>query len=89
MINKVESSMKKLVVLFLIASLLQISCSRKNKNNFDSFFIDKTLRINYIHTGDYSEESFKAKYLFDDGPWYGRTNNLNNPYHLGDYFYEL
>ena len=81
--------MKKLVVLFLIASLLQLSCSRKNKNNFDSFFIDKTLRINYIHTGDYSEESFKAKYLFDDGPWYGRTNNLNNPYHLGDYFYEL
>lgn len=65
-----------------------ISCKHE-KSRFDSFFIDKTLRINYIHTGNNEEESFKAKYLYDDGPWYGRTNNLTNPYRLGDYYYEL
>lgn len=81
--------MKRLVILFLITSLLQISCSHKAKNDFDSFFIDKTLRINYIHTGNDIEESFKAKYIYDDGSWYGRIENLVNPYRLGDYYYEL
>ena len=81
--------MKKLVILFLTISLLQISCSRNEKNMFGSFFIDKTLRINIIHSGNDNEESVKAAYLYDDGLWYGRTKNLTNPYHLGDYFYEL
>ena len=81
--------MRRLFILFFITSLLLISCGHKAKSDFDSFFIDKTLRINYIHTGNDSEESFKAKYLYDDGPWYGRTKNLINPYYLGDYYYEL
>lgn len=81
--------MKRLVILFLMTSLFLISCRHNGKDGFDSFFIDKTLRINYLHTGNYSEESFKAKYIYDDGPWYGRINNLNNPYRLGDYYYEL
>lgn len=81
--------MKRLVILLLTTSLLQLSCSHGEKNDFDDFFIDKTLRINYIHTGNNTEESFKAKYLYDDGLWYGRTKNMTNPYHLGDYFYEL
>lgn len=80
--------MKRLVILFLMTSLFLVSCNNE-KNDFDSFFIDKTLRINYIHSGDETEESFKAKYLYDDGPWYGRTKHLINPYHLGDYYYEL
>ena len=80
--------MKRLVITLLIASLFLISCNNE-KSSFDKFFIDKTLRINYIHTGDNTEESFKAKYLYDDGPWYGRTENMINPYHLGDYYYEL
>ena len=81
--------MKRLVILLFVASVSLISCSHREKSGFDSFFIDKTLRINYLHTGNETEESFKAKYLYDDGPWYGRTKNMTNPYHLGDYFYEL
>ena len=81
--------MKRLAILFLTISLLQISCSRNEKNVFGGFFIDKTLRINYIHTGNDKEESFKAKYLYDDGLWFGRTKNMINPYRLGDYYYEL
>lgn len=80
--------MKRLVIAFLIASLFLMSCNNE-KNDFDRHFIDKTLRINYIHTGNDTDESFKAKYLYDDGPWYGRTQNMINPYHLGDYYYEL
>ena len=80
--------MKRLVISFLTMLLFLVSCNN-NKNGFDKYFIDKTLRINYIHTGNDTEESFKAKYIYDDGPWYGRTKHLTNPYHLGDYFYEL
>ena len=79
--------MKRLVISFLTLLLLT-SCNSK-KNGFDSLFIDKTLRINLIHTGNDTEESFEAKYLYDDGPWYGRTRHLINPYRLGDYYYEV
>ena len=81
--------MKKLVILLFLSSLFLISCRNDDKSDFDRFFIDKTLRINYIHTGNDIEESFTAKYLYDDGPWYGRTEHLQNPYRLGDYYYEL
>ena len=80
--------MKRLVITFVLASLFLVSCNNE-KSDFSRYFIDKTLRINYIHTGNDTEESFKAKYLYDDGPWYGRTKHLINPYHLGDYYYEL
>ena len=80
--------MKRLVISFLTLLLLLTSCNSK-KSDFGKFFIDKTLRINLIHTGNDTEESFKAKYIYDDGPWYGRTRYLVNPYHLGDYYYEL
>ena len=80
--------MKRLIIAFVTALLFLVSCNSE-KSEFDKFFIDKTLRINYIHTGNDNEESFQAKYLYDDGPWYGRTKNMINPYHLGDYYYEL
>ena len=69
--------------------MLFISCTRNEKNDFEKHFVDKTLRINLIHTGDAYSETFKLDKLYDDGLWYGRTKNLVNPYRLGAYLYEL
>jgi len=69
--------------------MLFISCTRNEQSDFEKHFLDKTLRINLIHTGDAGMESFKVDKIFDDGLWYGRTKNLVNPYRLGTYYYEV
>lgn len=79
----------KRIALFLTITTLFFSCSLNEKSDFDRHFFDKTLRINIIHTGDATEESFKADKIFDDGLWYGKIKTLKNPYRLGDYYYEL
>ena len=73
----------------MIIALLFVSCTRKEKSDFEKHFIDKTLRINLVHTGNDSVESLKLDKMIDDGRWYGRTKNLINPYRLGAYLYEL
>ena len=80
--------MKRIAFLLIISAFL-VSCTRSEKYGFEKHFIDKTLRINLVHTGDVNGESFAINKLYDDGLWYGRTKNLINPYRLGSYFYEI
>jgi len=80
--------MKRIAFLLIITTLF-ISCTRNEKSGFEKHFLDKTLRINLIHTGDANSESFKLDKIYDDGLWYGRTKNLTNQYRLGAYFYEV
>lgn len=76
-------------IAFLLVIIAFISCSRNEKNDFGKHFLDKTLRINLVHSGDAYTESFKLEQIYDDGLWYGRTKNLVNPYRLGTYLYEV
>ena len=76
-------------IAFLLIIIAFISCSRNDKNDFGKHFLDKTLRINLVHSGDACDESFKLEQIYDDGLWYGRTKNLVNPYRLGTYLYEV
>lgn len=80
--------MKRIAFLLTIITLF-ISCTRNEKSDFEKHFIDKTLRINLIHTGDATSETFKLDKIYDDGLWYGRTKNLVNPYRFGAYMYEV
>ena len=73
----------------LIIIVTFVSCSRNDRQDFDKHFIDKTLRINLVHSGNDTIESFRLEKIYDDGLWYGRTKNLINPYRLGAYLYEL
>ena len=79
----------KRIAFLLIITVLFISCTRNGQSGFGKHFVDKTLRINLIHTGDTSGETFKLDKIYDDGLWYGRTKNLVNPYRFGAYLYEL
>ena len=76
-------------IAFLLIIIAFISCSRNEESGFGKHFIDKTLRINLIHSGDANSETFRLDKIYDDGLWYGRTKNMVNPYRLGAYFYEV
>lgn len=85
--------MKK--VLLLIQSVVLISIINplfgqgEDKIDFESYFVDKTMRVDYIHRGDVSGENFELVKTIPEGIWAGKTYHLTDPYQLGLYFYEV
>ncbi|MDZ7342299.1 MAG: IgA Peptidase M64, partial [candidate division KSB1 bacterium] len=53
--------------------------------NFDEFFIDKTLRIDYYHIGDAKEEWVTIDQMYEQGGWSGHPKHLIDPFNNGKY----
>jgi hypothetical protein len=56
---------------------------------FDDYFLDKTMRLDYFHTGTAKEEFFSPDRIVSDGPWPGSRNILIDPLELGLYLFEI
>lgn len=53
--------------------------------SFDDFFINKTLRVDYYHTGMKGQESFALDLCYVEGEWAGSQKNLIDKLNLGEY----
>ena len=73
--------MKNLMILFFIARVGALSAQPA----FDHWFEDKTLRIDYVHTGDATGEQISLETLYQEGEWPGRTIFLLDTLNLGQY----
>jgi hypothetical protein len=67
-------------VLLLFAFL-----SAHEKLVFDDYFIDKTMRVDYIHIGDAKEETITIDRIYEQGIWAGSRNNLIDRLDYGRY----
>jgi len=56
---------------------------------FDSYFLDKTMRLDFFHTGNAGEEMFAVDKVLSDGPWGGSRSILIDKTELGPYFFEV
>jgi hypothetical protein len=72
--------MKSLITLLLLLSNLTFS-----QINFDQFFEDKTLRLDYYHTGNSSEDSYSIDELIEEPYWGGSKVNLLDKFDYGKY----
>ena len=63
--------MRNLIMLFL--ALLSFSVKAVN---FDDYFYNRTLRIDYIHTGAHLEDSYSIDELRSEPFWGGSKVNL-------------
>ena len=54
--------------------------------NYKAFFENKTMRIDYYHSGDADEEHFSVDRILNDGPWAGSKNKVLDDLKLGLYF---
>lgn len=79
---------KKNSHLILIIFLL-LSVNLKGKSGFDNYFLDKTLRIDYFHSGNAKEESIIVDNIYIEGKWSGNKSNLIFPFKYGRYRYEI
>ena len=56
---------------------------------FDQYFLDKTMRLDFFHTGNSKEEMFAVDKILSDGPWGGSRKILIDKTELGPYFFEV
>lgn len=57
--------------------------------NFEDFFTDKTLRIDYHHTGDASTELVTLDQMYQYSIWAGNLKNLIDNFNNGAYYYKI
>src|SRR5947207_7436174 len=72
---------------FVLATLLLASSAYAAK--FDELFLDKTMRVDYFHTGNRGEEIIALASVVSDGPWPGTRTHLLDTLNLGNYFFEV
>jgi hypothetical protein len=56
---------------------------------FDNYFLDKTMRLDYFHSGTAKEEHFAKDRVVSDGIWSGNKKSLIDDIRLGLYFFEV
>jgi len=56
---------------------------------FENFFLDKTMRLDFYHTGNATEEHFVTDQVVSDGIWPGSKTQLVDRLELGQYFFEV
>ena len=56
---------------------------------FDDYFLDKTMRVDYFHTGNHGQEVVALDQIVSDGPWAGSRTRLTDALNLGEYFFNV
>lgn len=77
--------MKKVNILVLSFLLLTFACYAQIPDNFDRYFVDKTMRIDYFHIGDAKKEMATIDQVYEQGSWAGNLNNLIDTFNNGRY----
>lgn len=70
-------------------TLAQVRVINEGNVAFDDYFLDKTMRFDYFHTGTAKEEIYSPDRTVSDGPWPGSRNVLIDPLELGLYLFEI
>ncbi|MCP5050477.1 MAG: peptidase M64 [bacterium] len=81
--------MKKYAAVILILFLVPLALPGKGDASFDEYFKDKTMRLDYFHSGNAKEEHFAVDRILSDGPWPGSKTQLTDHLNLGPYQFEI
>ena len=76
----------RIAVVFLFFMLGAVSA---NAQHFDDYFVDKTLRISYLHIGNKNLEYLQIDHFTLVDHWNGTRSQLVEPYRYGDILIEV
>jgi hypothetical protein len=73
--------------LFILALILAIPgfLLSLSPADFDKYFVDKTMRVDYCHIGHAKEELVTLDFVYEQGIWAGSRRNLIDPFNCGRY----
>ncbi len=73
-----------LLLMFTIAT-----APAQQPGGYDEWFTDRTMRVDYFHTGDAKSETIALDRVVADGPWPGSRTRLIDDLNLGKYLVEV
>lgn len=80
--------MKPVTRVLVVLLLLAIALSPRLHSqavDFDQYFTDKTMRVDYYHTGTKGIETMSLDKVYEEGTWPGSRINLVDNLNLGEY----
>jgi hypothetical protein len=80
--------MMKQAVLIAALAMIATATTAGAQVVFPAFFTEKTMRLDYYHTGG-GHELFALDQVVSDGPWAGSRTQLIDTTNLGPYFFEV
>lgn len=81
--------MKRLILFFTIIILSAAQLYSQSLDNFDKYFTDQTMRIDYFHIGDAIEEFITIDQVYQYGTWAGSRVNLLDSFNNGRYYVNI
>ena len=81
--------MKRLLAVAALAALIAGCASAQKGPAFDTWFVDKTLRVDFFHAGNAAEETITLDQVYDQGVWAGSRAHLIDPFGLGRYLVKV
>ena len=82
--------MRKFICCFFILALTMQGLTQKvNFLDYKSWFDNKTMRVDYFHSGNAEEEHFSVDRILNDGSWSGSKSLLIDELKYGLYFFEV
>ncbi len=79
-------SFRTLVTIIIISAIESLG---QNAPDFDNYFEDATMRIDYYHTGDSESEIFTIDHIYRQGIWAGSRKHLIDNFNNGAYYYKV
>ena len=73
------------VFFFSVLTILLIVSSASSSPTYDRFFTNKTMRVDYFHTGTKGQETFSLDEVIEEGEWPGSKVNLVDTLNLGEF----
>jgi len=80
---------KLLVAIPAISAFLAVSALAQDSPEFDEYFIDQTMRVDYHHMGDAEDESISLHSIYRQGVWAGSTTHLLDTFNQGRYYVKV
>ncbi len=77
--------MKKILFLLVLPTLIY----SQSQLNFEDYFLDKTMRIDYFHIGNFEKELITIDKIYGYGIWAGSLTNLVENFNNGKYYYKI
>lgn len=81
--------MKTYLKIILPFVLLAISCQDEAPNDFEKYFTNQTMRIDYFHTGDADSEEVKIDQIYKYTRWAGSLVNMIDQLNYGAYYHKV
>lgn len=79
----------RLITALLLITMPAAAAAASAADSFSSDFLDRTMRVDYFHTGGRGTEIVALDRVLSDGAWAGSTTHLIDDSGLGKYFYRV